>query len=108
MFIGQPLFQGRSEVDQMKRMFKLLGLPEVLDWPEVLNLPNDGTWRCATLSVTVLNLFSPVPSVADPGSIKRLEKLLSEYDVPEEAVAFTKKVRLSMMESRHVVHNTCR
>ena len=42
MFIGQPVFQGRTEIDQMKRIIKLLGAPDVLEWPELLQLPNEG------------------------------------------------------------------
>ncbi|ORM39470.1 Cell division control protein 2 -like protein [Babesia sp. Xinjiang] len=39
MINGVPLFPGVSEQDQLKRIFKLLGSPNVNEWPQVVDLP---------------------------------------------------------------------
>ncbi|GFE54233.1 CMGC CDK kinase [Babesia ovis] len=39
MINGVPLFPGVSEQDQLKRIFKVLGSPNVETWPQVVDLP---------------------------------------------------------------------
>lgn len=36
----EPLFQGRNEVDQLSKIFSLLGTPTATSWPEFHSLPN--------------------------------------------------------------------
>lgn len=40
MMAGQVLFQGKSEIDQIFKIFSLLGLPSIQDWPEFASLPH--------------------------------------------------------------------
>lgn len=39
MLTGSPLFQGDSEIDQLFRIFSILGSPNESNWPGVTNLP---------------------------------------------------------------------
>jgi cell division cycle 2-like protein len=40
LILGEPLFQGRGELDQIKRIFALLGTPTQDDWPGWDQLPD--------------------------------------------------------------------
>jgi serine/threonine protein kinase len=42
MFTKKPLFPGESEIDQLHKIFKILGTPTVEVWPGLLSLPH---WR---------------------------------------------------------------
>lgn len=39
LLLGEPLFPGKNENDQIVRIFKLLGQPTTTSWPELRNLP---------------------------------------------------------------------
>ncbi len=49
---GEPLFQGKGEVDQLSKVFSVLGTPTELSWPGWRKLPNGGvcTWKLGTKS----------------------------------------------------------
>ncbi|KAH8021280.1 hypothetical protein HPB51_013955 [Rhipicephalus microplus] len=40
LLTGKTLFRGNSEIDQLFRIFRVLGTPTVDTWPEVTQLPN--------------------------------------------------------------------
>ena len=40
MLTGKPLFQGDSEIDQIFKIFNLLGTPDENTWPGVTSLPD--------------------------------------------------------------------
>ena len=40
MFKRKPLFQGDSEIDQLLKIFKILGTPSEDSWPGVTSLPD--------------------------------------------------------------------
>lgn len=40
MLTGKPLFPGTSNDDQLQRIYKVMGSPDVRTWPEVTSLPN--------------------------------------------------------------------
>lgn len=40
MVNGKPLFPGVSEEDQLNRIFKLLGTPNIETWPQLSELPS--------------------------------------------------------------------
>ena len=40
MLIGKPLFQGDSEIDQIFKIFSVLGTPDETSWPGVTGLPD--------------------------------------------------------------------
>lgn len=40
MFIGKPLFPGRSDLEQLPVIFEKLGVPNNDDWPGVTKMPN--------------------------------------------------------------------
>jgi len=35
-----PLFTGKNESDQLQKIFKIRGTPNLEDWPDVVNLPD--------------------------------------------------------------------
>jgi len=39
LFKRQPLFEGNSEADQLRKIFEVIGSPDERDWPKELNLP---------------------------------------------------------------------
>lgn len=39
LFIRRPLFCGQSDIDQLSKIFEILGLPPEHDWPENVTLP---------------------------------------------------------------------
>ena len=43
MLTNQPLFAGDSEIDQLFKIFHVLGTPTTDNWPEVTDLPS---WNC--------------------------------------------------------------
>ncbi|KAF8068370.1 CDKG-2 [Scenedesmus sp. PABB004] len=47
LIAGEPLFQGRGELDQIKKVFALLGTPRADDWPGWDQLPDarNLTWK---------------------------------------------------------------
>ena len=40
MAMRQPLFPGDSEIDEIFRIFRLLGTPDEAEWPSVRSLPD--------------------------------------------------------------------
>ncbi len=49
---GEALFQGKGEVDQLSKVFSVLGTPTELSWPGWRKLPHGGvcTWKLGTKS----------------------------------------------------------
>jgi len=58
----KPIFQGDSEIDELFKIFQILGTPTKEVWPEVESLPQFNEqfpkWRAKDLSKTVPNLCS--------------------------------------------------
>jgi cell division cycle 2-like protein len=50
MLTGDPLFPGEGEIDQILRIFKVLGAPNEDRWPGFSSLPNVSkiSWRVPT------------------------------------------------------------
>ncbi|KAJ2799953.1 hypothetical protein H4R20_004240 [Coemansia guatemalensis] len=63
LFVGQPLFQGRGEIDQITRIFAARGAPNENTWPDFGLLPNANVFK-----------FSSRP---DPA--KRLRARMQDY-----------------------------
>jgi cell division cycle 2-like len=40
LILKQPLFQGKSEIDQLSKIFELMGVPTDQNWPGWRRLPN--------------------------------------------------------------------
>lgn len=40
MFLREPLFNGQNDIEQIFKIFKVLGHPEENDWPGIGNLPH--------------------------------------------------------------------
>ncbi|KAJ9608768.1 Cyclin-dependent kinase catalytic subunit [Cladophialophora chaetospira] len=75
MCTKKPLFPGDSEIDEIFKIFKLLGTPDENTWPGVTSFPDFKTsfpkWRKEPISKVVPNL--------EPAGLELLEAML-EYD----------------------------
>ncbi|XP_017492281.1 PREDICTED: cyclin-dependent kinase 2-like [Rhagoletis zephyria] len=80
----KPLFSGDSEIDQIYRIFRTLGTPDLKTWPDVAKLedykPNFPKWQKQNLNRLLTNF--------DDVAIDLLEKLLI-YD-PNQRISSTK------------------
>jgi len=60
MITGRPLFPGDSEIDELHRIFRVLGTPNESTWPGVTSLPDFSptfpTWRPGSLARYVRGL----------------------------------------------------
>nr|QOY46752.1 cyclin-dependent kinase 4 [Ambystoma velasci] len=70
MFRRKPLFCGNSEVDQLGKIFDMIGLPTEDDWPTDVNLP-----RCAFMPRSLQPVEKFVPEIDSVGSQLLLEML---------------------------------
>lgn len=83
LFNRRPLFCGQSDIDQLSKIFDILGLPSEDDWPENVSLP----W----------NSFKAVPP-------QPLEQFVPEIDADakdllEKLISFNPHRRLSAQEA---------
>ncbi|XP_022681014.1 putative cyclin-dependent kinase F-2 [Setaria italica] len=46
LLAGAPLFPGRSEMDQLNRVFDTLGMQDMASWPGFARLPRAGSGLC--------------------------------------------------------------
>jgi hypothetical protein len=44
LLMHHAMLQGKGEMDQIDRMFRLLGTPDIDKWPSVLELPHAKRW----------------------------------------------------------------
>ncbi|KAJ1160015.1 hypothetical protein NDU88_000517 [Pleurodeles waltl] len=70
MFRRKPLFCGNSEVDQLGKIFDLIGLPPEEDWPADVNLP-----RCAFMPRSLQPVEKHVPEIDMTGAKLLLDML---------------------------------
>jgi serine/threonine protein kinase len=64
MATGQPLLPGASEADQLVKIFKMLGTPNVAFWPGLAALPEYKVcWRFLYVCVIVHSFFSLDPHI---------------------------------------------
>jgi serine/threonine protein kinase len=75
MFTGEPLFPGDSEIDQLYRIFKVLGTPTEENWPGVTKLPD---YKSTFTLWPRRELVEFIPG-ADPLALDLIDKML-EYD----------------------------
>ncbi|CAG4941924.1 unnamed protein product [Colias eurytheme] len=71
----KPLFQGDSEIDQLLRIFRMLGTPTEEIWPGVSSLPD---YKSTLSNWTTFNLHNHVQNLDEVG-MDLLQKML-EYD----------------------------
>lgn len=70
LFLRTPLFCGQSDIDQLSKIFEILGLPSEHDWPENVTLP-----RSSFKPVVPHPISYFIPQI-DPDAQDLLEKLL--------------------------------
>ena len=75
LFLGRPLFRGEDEVDQLARIFSVLGVPTEETWPDVSCLrkyvefkaESDAVTLGATLGGVARFAFGVAAAGAGPG-----------------------------------------
>lgn len=82
MVSSYPLFPGDSEIDQLYRIFRLLGTPQEKEWPGVTSLPDYATTFPNWSQNTLRRKFKDF----DENGLDLLEKLL-KYDPAERISA---------------------
>lgn len=75
---GRPLVAGTSEEDQLDRIFRLLGTPNVQDFPGIVELPEYSPDRFPPYPPPRGGLASLVPTL-DPLGVDLLNRML-QYD----------------------------
>ena len=53
LFLGRPLFRGEDEVDQLARIFSVLGVPTEETWPDVTFLRKYVEFKAESDAVTL-------------------------------------------------------
>ena len=88
MVTKKPLFPGDSEVDELFKIFRLLGTPDESSWPGVTSLQD---WNSSFPVWPALNVGACVPELSDEG-----------LDLLEQLIVLDPRERLSAQESlRH-------
>lgn len=73
MVSGKPLFTGVNENDQLKKIFKIMGTPNVKTYPDIVNLPE---WNPDNFEVyPTQDLKKFVPTLEQDG-LDLLKKML--------------------------------
>ena len=57
MAIGKPLFYANQEIDQLKRIFRILGTPSECNWPEAFKLQDWNADKFEVYQPQSLNIF---------------------------------------------------
>ncbi|KAJ1954546.1 hypothetical protein EC988_002373 [Linderina pennispora] len=90
LFLGEPLFPGRGEIDQISRVFSMLGTPTDESWPGFRDLPNARMFKFTS----------------KPGDARLREKMLkrpgvtdSAYDLLGRLLAFDPEQRITADEA---------
>jgi len=73
MLTRQPLFPGDSEIDELYKIFKIMGTPTEELWPGVTNLPY---WKPLFPHWTRQEWTTTFPSITDPNILDLLGKML--------------------------------
>jgi cyclin-dependent kinase 6 len=76
LYLKRPLFMGHSDVDQLYKIFEILGLPCEADWPVSSVIPLKSFHNNTNLSKSASNLRKLVPNIDDLG-FDLLKKLLN-------------------------------
>lgn len=74
LYTLQPLFPGRSEIDQIFRVTSVLGTPDKNDWPEAYQLANMMNFRFPQF--TRIPIESVIPNLSKDGLILLRDMLL--------------------------------
>mmetsp|Transcript_42352 Transcript_42352/g.90093 ORF Transcript_42352/g.90093 Transcript_42352/m.90093 type:complete len:157 (+) Transcript_42352:859-1329(+) len=84
LLVKDAIMKGTGELDQIQKIFKLLGTPTDADWPEFSALPSAGTFKWKNKDGSELgrrflvNSFSATgQSYLDPNGFDLLSKLLT-------------------------------
>jgi len=84
MAIGKPLFYANQEIDQLKRIFRILGTPSESNWPEAFKLQD---WNPDKFEVYQPQSLSKYITKLDNNGLDLLGKMLMMN--PERRISLT-------------------
>ena len=76
MVNGKVLFSGKSDIDQLACIFKILGTPNEKSWPNVIELPEWYTWKKIDKSIYKPILIQEIVLTLEPKGKDLVSKLL--------------------------------
>lgn len=94
LLLGEPLFQGRGEIDQIKKIFETLGTPLDNEWPGWQDLPGCQTLRFPPKPKGKLREMLPRASLSGGPTLSD-----SGYDLLTGLLALDPKKRLTAPEA---------
>mmetsp|Transcript_5240 Transcript_5240/g.5980 ORF Transcript_5240/g.5980 Transcript_5240/m.5980 type:complete len:420 (-) Transcript_5240:40-1299(-) len=89
----RQILQGQGELDQIDRIFTLVGSANETTWPEFRNLPNAKTLRWSTTKPSTLRKMFPLNSFSVSGAQSCLDK--NGFDLLNQMLALNPKKRIS-------------
>lgn len=114
LYLKRPLFAGKSDIDQLYKIFDILGLPSQSDWPTQSVIPLDSFRKNINLTKQNANQFDAMEtsylkemmSTMDECALDLLNKFLN-FNVPERISArdalkhayFKQQLSLNQQES---------
>jgi serine/threonine protein kinase len=91
--LGQPIFQGESDIDQLMKIFKTLGTPDEDIWPDITTLP----FYKDTFPKYPANKLEDLISNLDSDGINLLNKMLT-YD-PNQRISAKEALKHNYFKS---------
>ncbi|KAF3288302.1 Serine/threonine-protein kinase ppk23 [Orbilia oligospora] len=77
LILKEPLFQGKSEIDQLSKIFELMGVPTDEEWPGWRRLPNSKSLRFPRTKQTTGHLLRSKFPLLTTNGVSLLSSLLS-------------------------------
>ncbi|KAF3913196.1 hypothetical protein AA313_de0206097 [Arthrobotrys entomopaga] len=77
LILKEPLFQGKSEIDQLSKIFELMGVPTDEEWPAWRRLPNSKSLRFPRTKQTTGHLLRSKFPLLTTNGVSLLSSLLS-------------------------------
>jgi len=90
---GQPIFQGESDIDQLMKIFKVLGTPDEDVWPDITTLPY---YKDTFPKYAPMKLEELVPNLDNDG-LDLLKRMLT-YD-PAQRISAKEALKHSYLKN---------
>lgn len=94
------ILQGQGELDQIDKIFSLVGVPNDSNWPTFRSLPNAGLFRWKAKKATELLLPKMFP-IAAPVSGKQAFLDSNGYDLLSKLLTLDPRQRITAKEALH-------
>jgi len=96
LFLGEPLFQGQDEIDQLHKIFKLMGTPDEKSWPGWSQFPNAKRINFTQKYYSGENLREKFPKFSFEDDFVLTDK---GFDLLKSLLAYDPEQRISVEEA---------